>query len=67
MLHRAIIGTLERFIGIVLEHYAGLLPLWLAPQQIMVVGVSVKQADYVKIITQELQKAGVRADYDLRN
>ena len=67
MLHRAIIGTLERFIGIVLEHYAGLLPLWLAPQQIMVVGVSVKQADYVKIITQELQKAGIRADYDLRN
>lgn len=67
MLHRAAIGTLERFIGILLEHYAGLLPLWLAPKQLVVIGVSQKQDSYVKEIASELLGEGFRASADLRN
>lgn len=67
MLHRAVLGTLERFLGILLEHYAGNLPLWLAPQQVVVMGVSDKHADYVQSIVEVLQKAGLRAVSDLRN
>src|SRR3990167_6300761 len=67
MLHRAILGSLERFIGILLEHYTGKLPLWLAPIQAIVMNITDKQANYTKEITQELKKHGVRAKSDLRN
>lgn len=67
MLHRAILGSLERFMGILLEHYAGKLPVWLAPTQAMIMNITDKQADYVAQITQELKKHGLRAKSDLRN
>ncbi len=67
MLHRAILGSMERFIGIVLEHYAGALPLWLAPVQLVVMNISEGQAHYAKAVTGELTKFGFRAECDLRN
>lgn len=67
MLHRAIFGSLERFMGILLEHYAGKLPVWLAPIQVMVMNITDKQADFVEEVTRELKKHGVRAKSDLRN
>ncbi|KTC92541.1 threonine--tRNA ligase [Fluoribacter dumoffii] len=67
MLHRAILGSFERFMGILLEHYAGKLPLWLSPVQAMVLTISEKQNEYAKKVTQILQKKGIRAIYDLRN
>lgn len=67
MLHRAILGTFERFMGILLEHHAGHLPLWLAPTQAAVLTISEKQDEYAAKITQILQKKGVRANFDLRN
>ncbi len=67
MLHRAILGSLERFIGILIEEYAGAFPTWLAPKQAMVMGISDKQSDYVKQIAQDLQKQGFRVETDLRN
>jgi len=67
MLHRAILGTFERFMGIYLEHCAGLLPVWLAPTQVMVMNITDRQADYVEEITKTLQKLGFRAKSDLRN
>jgi threonyl-tRNA synthetase len=67
MLHRAILGSLERFMGILLEHYAGKLPLWLAPVQTVIMNITDKQADYVEEMTLELKKHGVRAKSDLRN
>jgi len=67
MLHRAIVGSLERFIGILIEHYAGALPLWLAPVQIAVLNISDAQADYAKAVAQNLKKQGFRVQLDLRN
>lgn len=67
MLHRAILGSIERFLGILLEHYAGKLPLWLAPVQAVIMNITDKQADFVEEITRELKKHGVRAKSDLRN
>jgi len=67
MLHRAILGSVERFMGILLEHYAGKLPLWLAPVQAVVMNITDKQADYVAEITQNLKKHGLRVKSDLRN
>lgn len=67
MLHRAIVGSMERFIGILIEHYAGALPLWLAPVQAMVLNISDGQAAYVQGVVAELKKHGFRADCDLRN
>ncbi|MDO9451099.1 MAG: threonine--tRNA ligase [Rugosibacter sp.] len=66
MLHRAILGSLERFIGILIENHAGAFPLWLAPVQIVVMNISEAQADYAIEVTQLLQKAGLRAISDLR-
>jgi threonyl-tRNA synthetase len=66
-LHRVIIGSMERFIGILLEHYAGKLPFWLAPIQVAVINITDKQADYVQNITETLQKHDIRAISDLRN
>ncbi|PHS26166.1 MAG: threonine--tRNA ligase [Methylophaga sp.] len=67
MLHRAILGSLERFIGILIEEYAGSFPTWLAPRQVVVMGISQNQSEYVKKITKELQNKGFRSDLDLRN
>jgi len=67
MLHRAILGSLERFIGILIENFAGALPLWLAPVQAVVLNISEKQADYAADVAQKLHQAGFRAEADLRN
>ena len=67
MLHRAILGSLERFIGILIEHYAGALPLWLAPVHAVVMNISEGQAEYAQEVTQRLKKAGFRVETDLRN
>ena len=67
MLHRAIVGSLERFIGILLENFAGALPLWLAPEQVVVMSISEHQADYAQSVAERLQAAGFRAAADLRN
>ena len=67
MLHRAIVGSMERFIGILIEHYAGAMPLWLAPVQAMILNITDAQAGYVKEVVAELKKNGIRADCDLRN
>jgi len=67
MLHRAILGSLERFIGILIENFSGALPLWLAPVQAVVLNISEKQADYAADLAQKLHLAGFRAEADLRN
>jgi len=67
MLHRAILGSLERFIGILIEHYAGVFPLWLAPVQIVVLNISKSQIEYAEKITKELKQHGFRVVQDLRN
>ncbi|MGH8620053.1 MAG: threonine--tRNA ligase [Burkholderiales bacterium] len=67
MLHRAILGSLERFIGILIEHYAGAFPVWLAPVQVVVAGITDRQGAYVSEVVEALQKAGFRARADLRN
>ncbi len=67
MLHRAIIGSMERFIGILIEHYGGAFPLWLAPQQVVVMNISEHQAAYAQSVAEVLKKAGYRAAEDLRN
>ncbi len=66
MIHRAPFGSLERFIGILIEHFAGDFPLWLAPEQVAVIPVSEKQADYAKEVEARLQAQGLRAQADLR-
>lgn len=67
MLHRAILGSFERFMGILIEHYAGRFPLWLAPVQVAVLTISEKQHDFAQKITNILQKKGIRPIFDLRN
>ncbi|MEW5944040.1 MAG: threonine--tRNA ligase [Pseudomonadota bacterium] len=67
MLHRAILGSMERFIGILIEHHAGAFPLWLAPMQVAVLNISDGQADYARAVAAELKKNGFRVLSDLRN
>ncbi|MBY0269615.1 MAG: threonine--tRNA ligase [Burkholderiales bacterium] len=67
MLHRAILGSLERFIGILIEHYAGAMPAWLAPVQAVVINISEAQAGYAAGVAETLKKAGFRVEADLRN
>jgi threonyl-tRNA synthetase len=67
MLHRAIVGSMERFIGILIEHYAGAFPLWLAPEQVAVLNITERQASYANEVKEELAKSGFRAIADLRN
>ncbi len=67
MIHRAVLGSIERFIGILLEHYAGNLPLWLAPTQIIAMNITSEQADYTNLIVNELQNNRFRVKGDLRN
>ncbi|SFN18869.1 threonyl-tRNA synthetase [Formivibrio citricus] len=67
MLHRAVLGSMERFIGILIEHFAGAFPLWLAPTQMVVMNISEHQADYAQEVVAQLKIAGLRAEADLRN
>ena len=67
MLHRAILGSLERFIGMLIENHAGALPIWLAPVQVAVLNISEGQDEYARQVTQALQKQGFRVQADLRN
>jgi threonyl-tRNA synthetase len=66
MLHRVVFGSIERFLGILIEHYGGALPAWLAPVQVTVVPVSDRHADYSGRVRMALEEAGVRAEVDLR-
>lgn len=67
MLHRAIVGSMERFMGILIENYAGAMPVWLSPIQVMVLNIADAQADYVVQVVEKLKKSGIRCDFDLRN
>lgn len=67
MLHRAILGTFERFIGILIEHHAGKFPLWLAPVQVVVASITTGVNDYAQEVCDQLKKEGIRAEIDLRN
>ncbi len=67
MLHRAILGSLERFIGILIENHAGSFPLWLAPVQMVVMNITEKQAEYCREVVEKLKAAGFRVELDLRN
>jgi threonyl-tRNA synthetase len=67
MLHRAMLGSIERFMAVLIEHHAGNLPLWLAPQQVKVLTITSEADDYAAEIVAELRAAGLRADSDLRN
>ena len=67
MLHRAVLGSFERFIGILIEHYEGAFPVWLAPRQAVVVNITDKQSDYARQVAARLQEAGYRVETDLRN
>jgi len=67
MLHRAIVGSMERFLGILLENFAGALPLWLAPVQVVAMNITGNQAEYAERVVAELRQAGFRAEADLRN
>jgi threonyl-tRNA synthetase len=67
MIHRALMGSLERFIGVLIEHYAGAFPLWLAPVQARVMNITDAQADYCEQLYGQLRKLGIRVEKDLRN
>ena len=67
MLHRAVLGSLERFIGILIEHHAGAFPLWLAPVQLMIMNITESQADYCREIAEQFKQNGFRVELDLRN
>src|SRR6185295_4844429 len=67
MLHRAIVGSMERFIGILIEHYAGAFPVWLAPEQAVVLNITERQAAYAAEVKEKLTKQGFRVSADLRN
>jgi len=67
MIHRAILGSLERFIGILIEHYAGALPAWLAPTQAVLLNITDNQAEYIQKVEQSLANQGIRVQSDLRN
>ncbi|SAL73697.1 threonyl-tRNA synthetase [Caballeronia choica] len=67
MLHRAIVGSMERFLGILIEHHAGAMPSWLSPIQAVILNIAENQADYARDLAQSLQKQGLRVESDLRN
>jgi threonyl-tRNA synthetase len=67
MIHRALFGSLERFFGVLIEHYAGLFPLWLAPVQLAVLTITERQDDYARSVVEALRKKGLRVEADLRN
>ncbi|RPH42973.1 MAG: threonine--tRNA ligase, partial [Desulfobulbaceae bacterium] len=67
MIHRALMGSLERFIGVLIEHYAGVFPLWFAPVQARILNITDDQADYCQAVYEQLRKAGIRIEKDVRN
>jgi threonyl-tRNA synthetase len=67
MIHRALLGSMERFFGVLIEHYAGLFPLWLAPVQVLVIPVSEQNLDYAASVQEELEAAGVRVEVMAKN
>ena len=67
MLHRATVGSMERFIGLLIEHYAGAMPVWLSPVQVVVTGITDAQVDYVQSVAKTLRNQGLRVETDLRN
>ena len=67
MIHRALMGSIERFFGILIEHYGGAFPTWLAPVQAVVINITDQQQDYVSAVVAQLKAAGFRAEADLRN
>ena len=67
MLHRAILGSLERFIGILIEQHAGFFPLWLSPVQVVVINIATRHEEYAEQVRQKLEKQGFRVKIDLRN
>ena len=67
MLHRALFGSLERFIGIIIENYAGKLPFWLAPEQVVVLPIAEENNNYVKKLFEDMFKEGIKCAVDLRN
>ncbi|MDC0415489.1 threonine--tRNA ligase [Gammaproteobacteria bacterium] len=67
MIHRAILGSLERFVGILIEHYSGNLPLWLSPTQVMILNITDSQRDYTSSLNQALLRSGIRSECDLTN
>ena len=67
MIHRAILGSLERFVGILLEHYSGNLPIWLSPIQVVVLNITDKHSDYAEMIANKLSESGIRSECDLSN
>jgi len=67
MVHRAIMGSIERFLGVLIEHYAGDFPLWLAPVQVMIMNITDAQQPYARAVHEQLCQAGIRAELDTRN
>ena len=67
MIHRVAFGSVERFIGILIEHFAGAFPTWLAPVQVKVLPISEKYEEYAKSVKAQLDEAGIRAEIDLRS
>ena len=67
MIHRAILGSLERFVGILIEHYSGNLPLWLAPNQVIILNITDDQSEYARTVNKQLLKSGFRSECDLSN
>jgi len=67
MIHRALMGSLERFVGVLIEHYGGAFPLWMAPEQVRILNITDQQADYCRQVHRQLVEAGIRAELDLRN
>ena len=67
MLHRAVVGSMERFIGILIENYAGSYPVWLAPTQVVVMSITENQVQYTKKVSEILENHGFRVEHDLRN
>jgi threonyl-tRNA synthetase len=67
MIHRAPFGSLERFVGMLIEHFAGAFPLWLAPEQVRVLPLSEKTTEYAVAVAKQLEEAGMRVTTDLRN
>jgi threonyl-tRNA synthetase len=67
MVHRALFGSVERFFGVLIEHYAGAFPMWLAPVQVGLVPISEKHLDYAKSVQQRLEAAGLRVELDASN
>ncbi|RUM48114.1 MAG: threonine--tRNA ligase [Desulfocapsa sp.] len=67
MIHRALMGSLERFVGVLIEHYAGAFPLWMAPEQARIMNITDDQAEYCQKVFSDLRKSGVRVETDLRN